>query len=588
MIKNHFELDIECSQHTTYAVDVTQPVEDLYEYTFTFTNERLQHFEPITIRWESPMKDAHYYWFPLNDRLRKLRADMHEGMPSKAILSAPVSIYYNSAGQNRLTCALSDPLNTVILSMGVREESAMITCKAELFTLPTKPQKTYEITLRIDCRDIPYYESLQDTSRWWANQPFLRPTHVPPSAKTPMYSTWYSFHQIMTDTAIEEQCRIAKSMGCEAVIVDDGWQTADNQRGYAYTGDWEVCEEKFTNMKEHVARIHAMDMKYILWYSVPYIGVKSKIWSTFKDKTLYLTEHNSSATLDPRYPDVREYIIGTYVDALTEWNIDGFKLDFVDRFDLSRCTILPEAKPGMDYISVQEAVDALLSSTIARLKEIDPDIMIEFRQKYVGPLMRKYGNIFRVGDCPGDIITNRGGICDIRLLSGNTVAHSDMVMWYEGDSVESAALQMTNIIFGVPQISMVLDQLPKDHYDMVTFWLDFGKRHRDILLDGHFEPLNPEQQYPLIRAYDSTKMIVGLYSDMIVKTDLSTETIVVNGKLTTELYMDIAHSYESVTLTIQDCMGQVHSTETKAITKGLHKFQIPENGVLTLSPYIFL
>ena len=38
---------------------------------------------------------------------------------------------------------------------------------------------------------------------------------------------------------------------------------------------------------------------------------------------------------------------------------------------------------------------------MTRLTKIKTDVLIEFRQSYIGPLMRKYGNLFRAGDCPG-------------------------------------------------------------------------------------------------------------------------------------------------------------------------------------------
>ncbi|PHB05610.1 alpha-galactosidase, partial [Bacillus pseudomycoides] len=84
----------------------------------------------------------------------------------------------------------------------------------------------------------------------------------------PMYSTWYSFHQDISDNEIEKQCEIAKQLGCGAVIVDDGWQTEDDHRGYAYCGDWEVSPKRIVGMREHVERVHDLGMKYLLWYSV--------------------------------------------------------------------------------------------------------------------------------------------------------------------------------------------------------------------------------------------------------------------------------------------------------------------------------
>ena len=61
----------------------------------------------------------------------------------------------------------------------------------------------------------------------------------------------------------------------------------------------------------------------------------------FKDKSLRFTETGLAAyTLDPRYPEVRQYLIDTYVKALRDWELDGFKLDFIDRFVADDQTVL--------------------------------------------------------------------------------------------------------------------------------------------------------------------------------------------------------------------------------------------------------
>ena len=82
--------------------------------------------------------------------------------------------------------------------------------------------------------------------------------------------------------------------------------------------------------------------------------------------------------------------------------------------------------------------------------------MIEFRQPYIGPLMRKYGNMFRAGDAPNAYVANRVRTIDLRLLSGETAVHSDMIMWHPDEPVERAALQLLNVMFSVGRVSPVL------------------------------------------------------------------------------------------------------------------------------------
>ncbi|MBP1962335.1 glycoside hydrolase family 36 protein [Paenibacillus aceris] len=411
--------------------------------------------------------------------------------------------------------------------------------------------------------------------------PEYRPAYVPAAAKEPMYSTWYSMHQNVTNSRIEEQCLLAKKLGMEAVIVDDGWQTEDNRRGYAYCGDWETYEGKFPDMKKHVDAVHQLGMKFILWYSVPFIGKYSKVWDRFKDKILRFNENHGAAVLDPRYPDVREYIIHKYEEAVKEWGLDGFKLDFIDTF-YSPEQQLPSTTEGKDYESIPAAVDRLLTDSIGRLKGLKSDMMIEFRQMYVGPAMRKYGNMFRASDCPNDSIQNRVRTLDIRLICGNTAAHADMIMWHPEEPVESAALQLINCLFSVPQVSVLLDKLPSDHLSMLAYWLAFWKENKELLLDGNIQPLNPELLYPLVRSVKGDKGIAVAYHEKIVPMDTAvSQWIVVNGRREDGLYIEMS-CVAAAKIVITSCTGEIVEELSAQLTTGVHKLAVPASGVATL------
>ena len=69
--------------------------------------------------------------------------------------------------------------------------------------------------------------------------PGTRPRPCPSSARLPVYSTWYNYHQSVDAAVLLKEVAIAKKMGFDSIIVDDGWQTLDSGRGYAFTGDWE-------------------------------------------------------------------------------------------------------------------------------------------------------------------------------------------------------------------------------------------------------------------------------------------------------------------------------------------------------------
>ncbi|WP_339316511.1 glycoside hydrolase family 36 protein [Paenibacillus sp. FSL R10-2734] len=535
------------------------------------------------IEWSIPAVDIHSLWHPGTDRNKAFQVDWGDGFQSKSTSLAPVASLFNLSGRNRMTFAFSDALNNVSIKAGIHEENSSFLCSVTLFEEALPKMDHYEATLRIDHRNIPYHKALGDVTLWWETLPGYKPAVVPDVALRPMYSTWYSFHQELNAAELEEQCRLAKEIGCDSIIVDDGWQTDDNNRGYAFTGDWEVYDGKIPDMKSHVEAVHRLDMKYMLWYSVPFVGKCSKVWGQFENKLLRVDEKLNAGVLDPRYPDVREYLIRTYEQAVTDWDIDGLKLDFVDSFRLS-----PDQKEGTaegrDYASVPEAVDRLLSDVMDRLKAIKPDILIEFRQTYIGPLMRKYGNMFRANDCPNDSIQNRVRTLDLRLLSGNTAVHSDMIMFNPNEPLESAAMQLINVIFSVPQISLRLNDIGEDYLSMLRFWLAFSREYSDVLLKGALYPQQPELLYPLVTARKDDIQIIAIYADAVVPIEQdATQLFIVNGTYNEKLVIRSSLSPAHYEIQVKDCLGQLVSSQTQEINKGLLEVAVPKAGIISFT-----
>lgn len=559
----------------------------------------------LQLVWTHPVRDIAGYWHPGAGRNRGLQVDWGEGNASRGTSSAPVGCLFSGSGHNRLTFAWSDGLNPVRLLAGVHEETAELHCSVTVFQEAAYPITDYRASLLLDTRNMEYTGSLRYVQEWWQRQTGYSPAAVPAAAKLPMYSTWYSFHQQVSPEEIEEQCRLAKELGFGAVIVDDGWQTEDGARGYAYCGDWEASSAKMPDMAAHVKRVQGMGMSYLLWYSVPFIGYRSKAWQRLQDKLLYRMDNMGAGVLDPRYPEVREYLTSIYEKAVAEWGLDGLKLDFVDNFrlpqgehpangEMTAPSSLPE---GWDTASIQEGAHRLLSGVTGRLQKQKPGILIEFRQPYMGPLMRKYGNILRAADCPNDAVENRIRILDLRLLAGGTAVHSDMLMWHPEETAEQAALQIINVLFAVPQLSVRLDLLPERHMAMVRYWMGFWLMHRNILLEGRLHPRHPELLYPVVEALLQTKRLTVVYqADAIaVETPADTgnessthrkttiqEWILVNGTSQNRLVVELHQEWTSIQMEITDCTGVVAQQKIDNLSPGLHSLPVPASGTVRI------
>ncbi|MFB0497451.1 alpha-galactosidase [Mucilaginibacter sp. OAE612] len=539
--------------------------------TGTFKNE-------INIQWSSPLRDITGLWTTNGNEARF----MHAGFKTQANLAsqAPVLAMYNDAGRNRLTVALSDAFHKTVLSAGVNEDNSVLNCSAAIeLTGEERNSRSYQVTVMLNDRDERYEGALGRVAAWWSAMPEYHPAVIPTAAKQPLYSTWYSYHQNFNEALLLKECIEARKLGYTGIIVDDGWQTVSHAGGYGFTGDWKP--ERLVHMADFVKKVHATGMKCLLWYSVPFMGYHAEAYERFENKFLYKSDRQSAAVLDPRYPEVRKFIVDRYVSALRTWKLDGFKLDFIDSFT-NQPGEPPSVSKDADYQSVYAGLDALMSEIKNALTSVKPDILIEFRQSYTGPAMRKYGNMFRAGDCAAAALTNRIRITDIRLLAGATAVHSDMLTWNYNDTPDVAALQFLNVIFSVPQLSVRLGDIPTSHLNMIRFYTRYWLKNKDVLIKGRFRAYGPEMNYPVLSSEKGGKLIAGIYSDQSQPLLLNKPFVdIINGKTTGGVLIKLmaARSYSAA---IFNCEGKKIRVSKLKGGSGIQRLSIPPSGIAYL------
>ena len=531
--------------------------------------------EKFSVQFEIPHIECFSVWSPYLSHCRRIGPDWGPSTTYANIASSmPVQSVLSVDGNNRLTLAIDDAMSPTAIKTGVREEDGNIVVTFTFFTETTTAIEEYSATVRVDTRDIPFYDAVYDVVRWWENECGYTPLSVPEHAKLPMNSMWYSYHQNLDSESIVREARLAKELGMESIIVDDGWQTDNLGRGYAYCGDWELATTKIPDMREVVDKVHAEGVKLILWFSVPFVGKYSRAFERFKDMVLsdnpYQYEHTQ---LDPRYKEVRDFLIGIYKKYLVEWDLDGFKLDFIDSFRLTPSTIAPDDR--RDYESLVEAIDRLMTDITIELKKIKPDILIEFRQTYVGPAIRKYGNMLRATDCPNDAISNRKHTLDLRLTSGNTAVHSDMLMWNKDDTPESAMLQFTSILYSVPQVSLRLDTISDVHRKALKFYLSFWRENADILMNGKLHVYDTAHDYSGACAVLDKKAIYTSYVQTVIDGADYDELTIVKASKGNSVYVK---NCKGKSYTAVNCFGETISEGI--IDSTIAEIELPLSGIL--------
>lgn len=526
--------------------------------------------KPVTIVFYTPMIDTDAIWSPMGTNFDIAPNWRPHACESRLTGKMPLISLVAADGQNRITASLSDVKNNICFSAGVVEESCDTEWKIALFRTPSAPCSRYDLTLWMDDRQLPLYETVRAAvSRW--ERAYI-PGFVPEDAYEPLYSTWYNFHQKISPDALLEELKAAKELGFRTVIVDDGWQCTDNNRGYMFTGDWQPQPEKIGDMRCFADACHALGLKVMFWYSVPYIGSGSQNYSRFTGKYLRIANDGEFGVLDPRYPEVRDFLVTLYRDAMQTYALDGLKLDFIDEFYFGADITLPS--DDMDIPVLEDAVFRLMCDIHDAVIAVKPDALIEFRQTYVGPVVRAFGNMLRVNDCPYSANTNTRGVAELRMTSGKTAVHTDMIMWHPSAPKEDVSRQLLAAMFAVPQISVLLNTLPPDHLQVLQHFLNYYKENLSVLKGGAFSCDVPYRCNVMRVTQDQKQIAVVYHGNAFTVTSLQTDVFFCIGG--NQLFDFTALGNKEITIRVTNCCGDVVS-ENKA--SGLAKITVPTGGL---------
>lgn len=573
-----FTVDME--KGSNCSVSILKDTNNITEYQFTlsWTAENAAADAGFTVSWEDRVDGLLYKWDSRCLLNRDIAPHWDDVFPSMLSCSSPVTCYFDGEGNNSYCWALSECRKLVHLKNGINDQFGNLTLQFSLRTRQFTNQYSTTLVLRIDKRPVSMRRAVEDTARWWEESCDLKPMAVPSSAFDPLYSFWYSYHQAVDETTVEERCRWAKKLGFDICIVDDGWHTDNNLGSYGYCGDWQSAPSKLPDMAAHVKRVHDMGMKYILWYSVPLMGHHSIHYAHFRNMLLRDAPDLTASVLDPRYKEVREFLIETFRKALLCWDLDGFKLDFIDIWHDH-----PSNAPysgGMDIPALQDAVDACMTGIISELSKIKPDLLVEFRQHYIGPHMKRFGNMFRVGDCAGNYLKNRASILDLRMLMGNQAVHSDMLTLAPYEKPENNALQIISCMFGVLQYSCRMEEMTPELEEISVFWLNFLKKHRTLLLQGKLEAFEPHLLYTWAKSTLDNACAVGIYSiDRCVQPDAVDRIYIANGSAGNRILLELSGVYH---IQILDCRGRERSCEERMLC-GISVLPVPSGGLAILT-----
>lgn len=574
-MKNHiFEFDKRFE--SSLKITLHSQLNDVCVYKIDLSFNKPTNVKDLTIKWYEPMLGVLSVWTP--EFLQRTNArqwfDKNQ-INSNFYKNAPLICVVDNQ-KNFSTVALSDAVTPTTIKFFVNDfvEKFNVCFELVLFANVEQTITEYTTYLRIDKTNQAYSQAIKNNTDWLCGF-YKRKVDNCDYAQMPLYSSWYAFHQHPDAKTLEEELEIASKLGFKTVILDDGWQYDGLGTGDYYDcGDWAFSKEKFPNAKAFTDKLHDLGMKIAVWFTVPFIGWNSPVYNEYKDKMLYNSDFFRAGIVDPRYPQVRRFLVNVYKDFTLKYGLDGLKLDFIDSFKLLPSS--PAYNDDMDTPSVEQAVIWLLDEICLEIGKIVDKPLFEFRQNYVGPAITAYCNMLRVADCAFDSITNRCNTASLRTLSYDLSVHSDMLYWHNKESLLNVKKQLVNVLFSVPQISVLLKNQTPAVLDLIKAHLSYWIQNKNLLLFGEFSATSPELGYSMIESVLDDKAICVTNEYYSYKVKTSKFDLFNNGSQTD--FIIICNQEKTATIYNLD----YSKIQTLTLKKGANHVVIAQGGMISV------
>lgn len=164
-----------------------------------------------------------------------------------------------------------------------------------------------------------------------ANHDFIREHVVTSYAQYPLlFNSWEGTGMDFDEKKIEDYAKVAKSIGSELFVLDDGWFSTrnDDQHGL---GDWWVNKKKVDLVK--LSRyVHSLGMKFGIWMEPEMVNIDTTLYKDHPEWVLSSPDlekrfSRNQLVLDFSNPEVVNYILNSLTASLIDANIDYVKLD---------------------------------------------------------------------------------------------------------------------------------------------------------------------------------------------------------------------------------------------------------------------
>ncbi len=188
-------------------------------------------------------------------------------------------------------------------------------------------------------------------------------------------NSWEAFYFNINEEKLLKLADIAKYIGAEIFVVDDGWFRGRNA-DTSSLGDWKPALNKFPNgMNSFIKKIREKGLKFGIWIEPEMVNPDSELYKKHPDWCYYFKdrkriEMRHQLVLNITRKDVKEYI-----KKVLKYIIDEFNPDYI-KWDMNRY-ISQTGTSDKNNIPVWIEHTEVVYELMQYLKSLKPDLILE-------------------------------------------------------------------------------------------------------------------------------------------------------------------------------------------------------------------
>lgn len=370
--------------------------------------------------------------------------------------------------------------------------------------------QSYSDGIYINANDeVTWFEALQDYSATVDAFRNFTPDPVSDWALNPMWHSWYAHADRIDEARIRQDAQLAAKLGVTTIELDAGWNIPwEHSYSFDTDGDYFFDEGRFPDPVGMIREMHNNGQRVILHVAPLLMGKHAKAWSTMNGCMLKV-DGNVQPYLDPRLRQVHDYLLEAWAYMFDTYDIDGLWYDFLE---------IPEkADPVASEVPIvssdlNRAYTLLLQGLYRKALSCNPNAVIILRRGSANLNAKTYCTHVWPMDVPQDYNMNRRDVVFLKTYGEGVLTHACCTSWAISESDVNVARQMASIVLaGVPAFSVILQDSPSTHNQIIRTWLEFYHRNKEDLVLGQLTPLIPTPPSALLKIVRNQQAFFGFF-----------------------------------------------------------------------------